>query len=555
MAFFDLHCHPFFKPTWTIPPVDGDQKQLLTDNLTFEIKRGSIRDIGTLLLSVFGKGLVSLLNSQASLKQIRQGEGIIIVSSMVAMENAYANLDFCVFKRVFTKLKNINEGLLGQVSDNIISYADALVFEETLTQRFADTDLNGMRYKRINTFAEADLSGRVINIIASVEGGHCFYQNHDINEQERNPDDVVNALIAWKQNPAKPRLLYITVTHHTTNCLTNHAFAVPTLLAGNGTNPKAGGFNPTGNGLTPAGRNFIRAAVRTTPTERRVLIDVKHLSLQARMAFYDLRRQLMDAGHEPFPIIASHIGVTGLQITDAVLANCHEFEQDMACLEVEYIETEQLRGFRIVTDAARTTKDLRFNPWTVNLFDEEIREIVASGGLIGFSFDSRILGNETLDAERFSRHEVGVHGRNPRLQSIVVADFNPANQPIVESRYPEQPILSLAGMSESEQKKHTDLLALCQNVVHTVRVGGPDAWNCICIGSDFDGIINSIDFAPDASAVPGMKNQFLAYLVTMVLALNPFLTTRGEAPIVIPDDAFERFLLTNATRFLTEHFV
>ena len=38
-----------------------------------------------------------------------------------------------------------------------------------------------------------------------------------------------------------------------------------------------------------------------------------------------------------------------------------------------------------------------FNPWTINLFDEDILEIVESSGMIGIIMDERVLGYGKLD--------------------------------------------------------------------------------------------------------------------------------------------------------------
>ncbi len=97
-------------------------------------------------------------------------------------------------------------------------------------------------------------------------------------------------------------------------------------------------------------------------------------------------------------------------------------------------------------------------------------------------------------------------------------------------------------------------MALCQNIIHAVRVGGPDTWNCICIGSDFDGLINTIDFVPNASAMPNLQPLFMQYLGLMVGKLNQFIVQQGNAEprLTFPPDVFKRFTITNAQRFLGE---
>lgn len=569
MAFFDLHCHPFTKPVW----MQGTPEELLSGNITTEIDPDFKRGICTQILRIFGKSQIRFFDSQSSLKQIRQGDGQIIVASLVAMENAYANLGFCIFQNVFQRIKNVKREQLIKLGESKTSYGDITNLERLLAVDFAPVTLpGGIRYRIVNSFNEIQEDG-VINVILSIEGAHCFYTMPSVNEQERpeNRGKVIDALADWKKGTkagTHPRLLYITLTHHTTNCLTNHAFAVPPGLAGKGTNADAGGFNPGGNSITSTGQQFIRRALSNENGEKPILIDIKHMSIKARLQFYQMRKDMIAAGHPPFPILATHMGVTGLGLNDAIIANCYRFPGDSNCYEVEYQNTERLHGFG-VTSEAEGLEILRFYPWSINLFDEEITEIVQSGGLIGFSFDSRILGNENIDRERFGKRETNA------IPSISQINFNARislpnsevgfqfvnrefgdNQTFGQSRYPEQPFFHLPFVSSNEVKRHTDLMALCQNIIHAVRAGGPQTWDCICIGSDYDGLINSLDFTPDASAIPNMKDRFELFLTRMLTALNAFIDQQGnnEPKLVAPADFYEKFTITNAQRFLQNHF-
>ncbi|GAB3909236.1 hypothetical protein GCM10028803_46470 [Larkinella knui] len=552
--------------------MNGDRQKLLEENIVTVIDSKFKPGVGNLILRIFGGSQIKFFDSQSSLKQITQGSGQIIVASLVAMENSYANLGFCVFKNVFQRIQNVNRAQLERLGRSQISYADVMSLERSLAIDFAGNNLNGLQYRIINSFDEIKDDG-LLNIILSIEGGHCFYQRPSVLDQESaaNAHEVVDALFDWKQKVKTgqlPRLLYTTLTHHTTNCLTNHSFGVPPGLAGAGKNSVAGGFNPAGNSLTDVGISFIQAALKETDEEKRILIDVKHLSLRARLDFYELRRQMINEGHPSFPILATHMGVTGLSLNDAIVVpetGCRKFPEDDNCFEVEYVDAERLNGFFVTTSFDTRIDILRFNPWTINLFDEDITEIVESDGLIGFSFDSRILGNEVVDRERFSKHEM-----NP-LPSISGIDFDNEidlengeviypfqnKQEFGESRYPEKPFFDVPFTSGEELKKHTDLMALCQNIVHAVRIGGSKAWDCICIGSDYDGLINSIDFVPNASVIPAMERLFKLYMTSMVTTLNEFIAERhtGEDRIDIPDDFYERFVIENAKVFLKKHFI
>jgi hypothetical protein len=122
MAFTDLHCHTFFKPNWLL----GDVKTLLQQNIDIQIDPNHRSGIGNILLRLFSGGLKEILNSQSSLRQIHEGRGTIIVMNMTAMENAYANLDFCFFKKVFQFIENINREQLTKLGNNQLSYSDII---------------------------------------------------------------------------------------------------------------------------------------------------------------------------------------------------------------------------------------------------------------------------------------------------------------------------------------------------------------------------------------------------------------------------------------------
>lgn len=566
MPYADLHCHPFFKPTWilgTRPDTD----------IRVEIDPLQEKNIRELILKAIGGELRKILNSQSCLPQLRDAGGTLIVANLIAMENAYSNLDLCIFQRVLQFVKGMDQSQLKAAGEATLSYFSLLEAELTVARGLDGTDLGGYRYRLINDLSEVDDDPTVVNIVLAVEGGHSFYQLPDVLAQEQNPAGVIAALRDWKRAARlgqRPRLLYVTLTHHTQNCLSNHAYAVPPTFAGSGKNPRAGGFNPTGSGLTPAGREFCRVALRQTADEDRVLIDLKHMSLKARMQFYDLRRSLEAEGFAPIPLVASHMGVTGLSWNDATVAACYRLEFDPShTFEVAHLDSLRLLGFKLTEGAGENEINLVFNPWSINLYDEEIAEIVNSGGLIGLSFDDRILGNGPVFLERFSRAETFPL---PSIQSINFASQTTENgrtsyafrnfqsEPFHEKRYPEAPLLP--GSNPATVRAQKGLLALCQNLVHVVRIGGERAWDCVCIGSDFDGIIDAIDVAPNAAALrfsdaeTSFRSLFTSYLGRMVGALNRYFEEQetGETPLTLPGDAYDRFLHDNLRRFLEKNF-
>ncbi|QHV96430.1 membrane dipeptidase [Spirosoma endbachense] len=583
MPYFDLHCHPFLRPTW----IKGFQPDQV---FTVKINPGNVNFVQQVVINAFGKPLETILDSQSCLTHINRadpGGAKVVVATLFAMENSYANLKFCGFNRVLRFIEGMNIGQLQEIGDtnrpDAISYHTLLQRELAVVEDFGNRNFGPFRCQIVNSFDDIDPGPDVINILVNMEGGHNFYGRVNVLDQETllHRAEVTQALADWKQAAFRsevPRLLYITVTHHTTNCLTNHAFGVPGRFAGDGTNPNAGGFNPHGNRITDEGLNFIRTALRQTDEEDRILIDLKHMSIQARRQWYRFREKLInEEGFTPIPLVASHMGVTGLSWLDPTVATCNNFLPDPECFEVFHDDSLALLGFRLKEDGPEDLR-LKFNPWSINLYNEEIELIVESGGLIGLSFDDRILGNSpfTESTERFSRHEINVTSSDPLdhfpLPSIADIDFNhPVNgnpainrvdfphtnrstNGIFAPNYPDDAIFGNLSFGFLEQQK--GLLSLCQNIIHIVRVGGPNAWNCICIGSDYDGIMDAIDAVPNASAVASMRSNFTSFIGRMVGALNQHITNEGiEEPLLtLPGDFYERFLFENAHNFLKTHF-
>lgn len=57
-----------------------------------------------------------------------------------------------------------------------------------------------------------------------------------------------------------------------------------------------------------------------------------------------------------------------------------------------------------------------------------------------------------------------------------------------------------------------DLLLLANNIVHILHVGGPRAWDHICLGSDFDGIIDPLTCCPDITHYGALRIPLLQML-------------------------------------------
>jgi microsomal dipeptidase-like Zn-dependent dipeptidase len=274
-------------------------------------------------------------------------------------------------------------------------------------------------------------------------------------------------------------------------------------------------FHPsTENGLTLLGKKLIKQAL-THPTKP-ILIDVKHMSLYSRLHYYRYRARLAE-DHEQvskLPVISSHTGFTFTTYSQFI-ANQQYLPQ---------IDTDN-EGLPVTTIAAMERKigktddhvneDLFGNPWTINLFDEEIEEIYNTNGLIGISLDQRVLGTRKmfLDGKRKSHYEPEHLAREEYTRLFENGQLPVAESALLESQHKVVPL---------PRERHSMLLAL--HLVHAVRVGlnagiaGPDdvddpsPWDYLCIGSDFDGLINPINSVKNVTQLDRLKGELMRYL-------------------------------------------
>jgi microsomal dipeptidase-like Zn-dependent dipeptidase len=317
----------------------------------------------------------------------------------------------------------------------------------------------------------------------------------------------------------------------------------------------AGSFTPTGNGLTAAGFAFIDAALKQSDTEKRVLIDIKHLSTVARnQAYAHIRTRFPGT-----PLLASHAGVTGMSWKDQPrrvdsLSTNPDFPNSL------FARFDQLaiRGFMRNDDNGHLTS-LTFNGWSVNLFDEDIIEIIASRGLIGIQFDPRILGVKGTEVERFSKKEYQQGWPNLPVVKHSLID--------VKEAYTFDPLPDfIFGGTNNESSLHR--WHFCQTIIHIALVitlenqagnpdlAGIDPWNHICLGTDYDGLITAIKTAPKANTLSNLLNQ---ETVDCLQAMAHFLNTRngnfGGNPIIVPFDVLSKIQQTNGINFLRTHFI
>lgn len=245
----------------------------------------------------------------------------------------------------------------------------------------------------------------------------------------------------------------------------------------------AGGMMNTG--ITPLGKKLVKRllgiAEESGAPGRRIFVDIKHLSTMGRKEYYEIIDEYNQLHPEnPIPVILSHGAVNGKPLISEQNYNPEDGDD----------EQENSTGF---------------NPWSINIYDEEILRIHRTNGLLGIMLDERIISGKKKIKE--SPH------RGRKKWGEIFAD----------------------------QVYH---------IVSTVYESGePDKdeiWNRICIGSDFDGQINPANAFDTSRKFGDLRESFQEELNGS--RFDPYRRTEDISKML------NLFCHDNALEFLKKHF-
>ena len=485
--YFDLHTHPAFK-------------SYLTDE-----ELGKKDDAWTTYRNCIDFAVGNIIDSQASLRQLDRSRTRSAVAAIYVMEDGLDEI--FLITRLAPVISHLDKDIVRDIRP--VQYWKRFLEKVKHLENSLPARGPGKAFQIASTAGELTETNN--NLILAIEGAHIL--------KVEETDDPLLRLDYLKS--FRHKVFYLTLCHFARNSFCNQAFAMKLV------NPKkVPTFLPLGTGLTEEGKAVIRRCYDTT-RGRRILIDVKHMSLSGRQQFYAWKKA--DPDMRTIPIIASHVGVTGIS-----------WERNSR--RAYYRQTEYLRDMDQYVVKYKRPKGLRleklksyFNPTTINLFDEEIVEIIESGGLIGLMMDQRQLGVskkpfEYFDAPDFNALERGGLPKEyklapPPADKVLAGE---AEEDEVEdlTRRGYRELLTLPDLDVREtfsdfterarsffkedepaeydvterdsytsltlsKRKRRHLLHIANNLLHIAKVGGPAAWQHVCLGSDFDGLVDA----------------------------------------------------------------
>lgn len=300
-----------------------------------------------------------------------------------------------------------------------------------------------------------------ICVVMSIEGLHVL--NEDIRKAP-DPSKFIKNLTSIKNWTHAP--FFVGITHHFWNHLCGHEESFSGIVKKN-----VDQSEKLGTGFTALGRKVVDMLLDET-IGRRVLVDIKHMSVKSRYEFYDM----ID---DTVPIVVSHGAANGM-----ISPN-----------------NESQNG----SDVAN-----KLNKAKINFYDDELIKIAQSKGIIGLQLDERrIASKETLENTKSStRRSKIMHYRSELLWFQI------------------------------------------QHIAEVLDSQGIFAWDCIALGTDFDGIIDPLNAFWTQEEIPFLAD-FLERHVYNYMSKHTFNLTENN---IEADEIVARVMSQNALQFLKAHF-
>lgn len=543
---FDFHFHLLFK-------------HLITVN-----KAGKPFDLGE---NVQTTGIAQLLNdifggpfdSQASPKMVSESALRLGVIALLSVEHAFANRILHVLGANLSGVLPLDKQLFNQTRNGETTYYAE--FKKQIDFHLTNAAKLSQAPYHIEYLNRAKWTNRAADdITAQLETGDKRYFSFSIEGGHNLSDVPIRKTIPSRFPEVKLKELQDRTDIDFISINLSHLSYIPEQPLGG----FAQGLNRTsqvafssedfmpkaGLGLTELGKKVVKQAL-THPTKP-ILIDVKHMSVYTRLHYYRYREQLalLDPDVERLPIMTSHTGFTFYTLDD-YLQN-KRFRSATGSENGQPISKVAPENRSIGRTNDIINRGLFGNPWTINLFDEEITEIMLSRGMIGISLDQRILGasNPAVDSvrDRFFEEE---YIARPEWEKM-----------FRDGKVPGAAEGLFSGLAPSKEERH--IMLLCLHLVHAARVGyaslnwieNTSPWDHLCIGSDFDGLINPINGFDNILQLDKLRAQLQKYLpyADKVLPFNPEHKAlryhdNGTLDAAFLKTAIDKFLFQNGLQF------
>jgi microsomal dipeptidase-like Zn-dependent dipeptidase len=375
--FIDLHCHPAMKPfgkSFHKKPGKNTSRRRLKESIWHYDPPRVIDKIANIALTI-------TKFSQADFSTLSYGGAHVVFASLYPMEKGFVlnkmgdNLPADLLKNFVMGIGKKRIDHLQKMTDYFTDLEMVYNYYRQLDGKVIQLDGQRSRYKIVNSFGEIenDLETGIdtVYVILTIEGANVFntglhLMNIPVNEAEvlGNIDKVKK----WEK-----RLFFITMTHHFYNDICGHAKSIGGISE-SVHNQQRG----LGTGFTDLGLKVLDKLLDDSEGKR-VLIDVKHMSVQSRKEYYKLLET--NYAGEKIPLIVSHGAVAGYRSADEKI-----------------IDNQNTYGM--------------FQDGDINFYDDELVKVARSEGIFGIQLDERRSASELelkKAGKRISRRKMLFH--------------------------------------------------------------------------------------------------------------------------------------------------
>ncbi len=362
--YIDIHCHPSLKPYSKSFKYNPPKKNELDAGRKNSIWHYSPPNF----LEKFLNRIVTLTKfSQTDLTALAKAHTSIVIVSLYPFEKHFLSKRIWGWKGLTDVLVNLAASISQSRIDHVLRHQD--YFQDLMDEYHFYLQLDNQvqeiegiiyTYRVVKSYAEIEQNlqqetehKKIINIVLSIEGGHCFNTGLKMDENTASPSEVLKNVGKVKNWNHKP--LFLTFAHHFYNELCGHARSINIGALKDNQN------RGLDSGVSALGKEVLTLLLDDTNGQR-ILLDVKHMSLEARKTYY----ALLDTQYasEKIPIIASHGGIT---------AHRSIFTPNVT----DYPEKAEW-----------------FNNIGINFYDDELIRIAKSNGVFGIQLDERRIGSK-----------------------------------------------------------------------------------------------------------------------------------------------------------------
>ena len=515
MPFFDFHIHPSLKAQLADPAA----KPTPWDNIRLRFAHPDI-----ILGMLRCQGINEIVDSQASLSMMTDSGMNLIAIALHPPEAAMMKDKLIIKIASEDQTHYIHEQKRQRIAEGDSYYS--LLNEELdhLEQHLLQA---GKKLKIIGHISEYDpADSNTIHAILNVEGPHAFYG-------KRSGTPLAERAAAVKANLVRfitdrgVRIFAMNIAHLEQNDFCNHAFGIQVF--------KPEPFFPGGTGISAEGLDLLLLM-----KERKILCDIKHCSLFARQQLFQTGWQGGD-----WPLVCTHAGLTGIHSSARYRYILHHREFG------GYLRVKHYKPAGYIPGTS-------FNPSSINLYDDDVVHIIQSGGLIGLSLDQRILGvpdDEMMGAaylDEIFEQEVISPGerewfRGKKEDRVPVPDEWVLKTEQIETARDRQRLPDFHARHFLNQVFHLFRIARHYGIPDEVMA------TRICIGSDFDGMINPLDCCRNVTGLPAFRNLLQEHFLEWENSFEELVHYR-ISDFISPEELLYRIFYRNGLSFLEKWY-